>query len=183
VEVDLLRGAQEVVAFRPLSDDDLPMLHEWLLRPHVSEWWGRGEAPPTIDEIRSEYLARSLAAANVSAYIACSNGRPIGFIQAYVAVDSGDGWWTDQSDPAVRGIDQFLCDADCLGRGLGTRMITAFVRKLFAEPDVARIQTDPSPDNRRAIRCYEKCGFERIREVLTPDGRAMLMVRNRDDDL
>jgi aminoglycoside 6'-N-acetyltransferase len=36
---------------------------------------------------------------------------------------------------------------------------------------------DPSPSNPRAIRAYEKAGFRPVREVDTPDGRALLMIR------
>jgi aminoglycoside 6'-N-acetyltransferase len=38
--------------------------------------------------------------------------------------------------------------------------------------------TDPDPANSRAVRAYEKSGFEKIRLVDTPDGSALLMVRN-----
>ncbi|MDM4436862.1 GNAT family N-acetyltransferase, partial [Klebsiella oxytoca] len=42
-----------------------------------------------------------------------------------------------------------------------------------------KIQTDPSPSNLRAIRCYEKAGFERQGTVTTPDGPAVYMVQTR----
>jgi aminoglycoside 6'-N-acetyltransferase len=38
--------------------------------------------------------------------------------------------------------------------------------------------TDPDPENGRAVRAYEKAGFERVRLVDTPDGEALLMVRH-----
>jgi aminoglycoside 6'-N-acetyltransferase len=41
-----------------------------------------------------------------------------------------------------------------------------------------RILTDPDPINERAVRAYEKAGFGRDRLVDTPDGIALLMVRN-----
>ncbi|MBA1636771.1 AAC(6')-Ib family aminoglycoside 6'-N-acetyltransferase, partial [Escherichia coli] len=41
------------------------------------------------------------------------------------------------------------------------------------------IQTDPSPSNLRAIRCYEKAGFERHGTVTTPYGPAVYMVQTR----
>ena len=66
-----------------------------------------------------------------------------------------------------------------LGRGLGTRMVKAFVALLFADPAVTRIQTDPAPDNLRAIRCYEKAGFRPLGDIATPDGPALLMVQDR----
>ena len=34
----------------------------------------------------------------------------------------------------------------------------ALVELLFNDPEVTKIQTDPSPSNLRAIRCYEKAG-------------------------
>ena len=108
-------------------------------------------------------------------------GNPVGFIQSYVAAESGGGWWPDVHDPGVLGIDQFLADGSQLSRGLGTGMIRAFVAYLFANPKVTRVQADPSPDNVRAIRSYEKAGFHRLGEVDTPDGTALLMVRERDD--
>jgi aminoglycoside 6'-N-acetyltransferase-1b len=44
---------------------------------------------------------------------------------------------------------------------------------------VTRIQTDPSPRNARAIRCYEKAGFRRVGTIVTPDGPAEYMVIDR----
>jgi aminoglycoside 6'-N-acetyltransferase len=38
--------------------------------------------------------------------------------------------------------------------------------------------TDPDPANTRAIRAYRKAGFSEQGLVDTPDGRALLMVRN-----
>jgi aminoglycoside 6'-N-acetyltransferase len=41
-----------------------------------------------------------------------------------------------------------------------------------------KVLTDPSPTNTRAIRAYEKAGFRQERPVSTPDGDALLMVRD-----
>ena len=112
-------------------------------------------------------------------HIALLAGEPVGWIQSYVAMQCGDGWWQDETDPGVRGIDQFLADGARLGQGLGTRMVCAFVRRLFEDAEVTRVQTDPSPRNARAIRCYEKAGFRAVREVATPAGQALLMVFDR----
>ena len=166
------------VVFRPLVRGDLPMLHEWLARPHVAEWWG---PPPAFDEVEQHYGAYVDDPTGVQPHVALVGGSPIGYIQSYVAMDSGDGWWTGERDPGVRGIDQFLADPAQLGRGLGTAMVRAFVRGLFADPAVTRVQTDPSPDNGRAIRCYEKAGFHAVGEIDTPDGRALFMRCERGD--
>ncbi|MFL5488549.1 MAG: GNAT family N-acetyltransferase [Gemmatimonadaceae bacterium] len=162
--------------FRPLTEDDLPMLHDWIARPHVAAVW---DSPTSIEETREEYLPTIRDPSSLRAYIAWQHGRPIGFIQSYVAAHAGDGWWSDERDPGVIGIDQFIAAASDLNRGIGTAMVKAFVARLFEDPSTTRVQTDPSPDNDRAIRCYEKAGFRQLGEADTPDGRAVLMVCER----
>ena len=49
---------------------------------------------------------------------------------------------------------------------------------LFSDPAVTRIQTDPSPDNHRAIRSYEKAGFRAVKTITTPAGPAMYIVHD-----
>jgi aminoglycoside 6'-N-acetyltransferase Ib len=167
-----------VISFRPLTLRDLPLLHQWIIRPHVAEWWDR---PASLAEIEEEYGPLVGDHSTTRPYIALEDGAPIGFIQSYVAMGSGNGWWPGERDPGVRGIDQFLAHSDQLGRGLGTAMVRAFVRRLFTDPTVTRIQTDPSPENGRAIRCYEKAGFHAVSEIDTPDGPALLMICDRPE--
>ena len=146
------------------------MLRQWLLRPHVAEWWGPAES---IEELRDDYLNSN------QAFIAWLESRPIAFIQSYVVMGSGGGWWENETDPGARGIDQFLADADQLGQGIGSAMVRAFLGQLFADPAVTVVQTDPNPTNERAIRSYLKAGFRPMGEIITPDGPALLMRRER----
>ncbi len=153
------------------------MLHEWLSRAHVVAWWGPA---PSLAETIAEFRPHTASAPEVQGFIAHADGEDLGFIQSYQPVAfHGEGWWLDEHDPGVRGIDQFLADAQRLGQGLGSAMVRAFVAKLFEDPSVTRVQTDPSPDNGRAIRAYEKAGFVAAGEVDTPDGRALLMYCER----
>ena len=108
------------------------------------------------------------------------DAKPVGFIQSYTAVAfHAEGWWLNESDPGVRGIDQFIADPALLDQGIGTAMIRAFDAQLFADPSVIRIQTDPDSKNARAIRCYEKAGFHPTSIVDTPGGRGLLMYCDR----
>ncbi|MGJ7603837.1 GNAT family N-acetyltransferase [Variovorax sp. LT1R20] len=164
------------LTFRPMLASDLPLLREWLGRPHVAEWWG---AAPSQVEVDADYAPMLSPASTERAYIALLDGAPIGYIQSYVVMGSGNGWWEDERDPGARGIDQFLAHPDQLNRGLGSAMVRAFVDRLFEDPAVTKVQTDPSPTNRRAIRSYLRAGFHEQGEVATPDGPALLMVRPR----
>ena len=78
----------------------------------------------------------------------------------------------------VRGIDQSLANASQLGKGLGTKLVRALVELLFNDPGSHQDPADPSPSNLRAIRSYEKAGFER-QGTVTTDGPAVYMVQTR----
>lgn len=158
--------------FVPLQAEHLPLLHTWLARPHAAQWW---QPTPSVEELHADYIDPRGEPNATRAYLAHEGDEPVGFIQCYVVMGSGDGWWEDETDPGARGIDQFLADEARLNHGLGRRMIRAFVEQLFADPAVTVVQTDPAPHNLRAIRCYRAAGFSDVGEVMTPDGPAWLM--------
>jgi aminoglycoside 6'-N-acetyltransferase len=63
---------------------------------------------------------------------------------------------------------------DC---GHGSAFIRVFIDRLLTT-GTPRVVTDPDPANARAIRAYEKAGFQKDRLVDMVDGQALLMVRN-----
>ena len=170
---------EPLVTLRLMQESDLPMLHDWLNRAHIAEWWGGYEARPSLDEVVAQYLPSTLTKESVIPYIAIFEGQEIGYAQSYIALGSGEGWWEHETDPGVRGIDQSLANPGQLNQGVGTRLVRALVEHLFADPVVTKIQTDPALGNHRAIRCYEKAGFVQQEIVTTPDGLAVYMVQTR----
>ena len=162
--------------FRPLTEEDLPLLAEWLSRPHLQEWWREGEI--TLERVREKYLPRIAGDDAAVPFIVHQEGLPIGYIQYYRAWVNPN-WWPDDPGTGVYGIDQFIADEDRLNRGIGTGFIRQFVRFLMEDPAIVEVRVDPRPDNGRAIRCYEKVGFVRIGNIVTPDGLATLMVLPR----
>ena len=166
----------ETISFKPLAASDLAMLHEWLHRPHVRQWWGN---PGTYAEVERDYLPYTTNDSTTRGYIVLLENEPVGFIQSYVVMGSGDGWWELETDPGARGIDQFLCNPNQLGQGLGSAMVHAFVDYLFQYPVVTKVQADPSPENERVIRSYRRAGFVAVGEAITPDGTARIMIKRR----
>jgi len=164
-------------SFRPLTPADLPLLHEWLNRAHVAEWW---DEPRDLEHVLQTFGA-DLGSPMIRMFLACLGAAPVGYIQVYRVMGADPEWWTEETDPGARGIDQFLANGEQLGQGLGSSMVRQFVATLFADPEVTQVQTDPSPRNGRAIRAYEKAGFRRVSEVTTPDGPALLMRVSRAD--
>lgn len=165
--------------FTRLSRADFPLLHRWLNEPHVQEWWG---GPVSRAEVDEKYVVHATSA-TVRGYFVHQNGAPFAYIQAYDVDAAGDGWWPDARAGEV-GVDQFIGEPAFMGKGLGSRLLRAFCDTVvFADPAVVRIITDPAPANARAIRAYEKAGFVAQGLVDTPDGKAMLMTRERGPDI
>ena len=117
-QYSIVTNSNDSVTLRLMTEHDLAMLYEWLNRSHIVEWWGGEEARPTLADVQEQYLPSVLAQESVTPYIAMLNGEPIGYAQSYVALGSGDGWWEEETDPGVRGIDQSLANASQLGKGL-----------------------------------------------------------------
>jgi aminoglycoside 6'-N-acetyltransferase len=153
--------------FRPMTADDMPLIRRWLGESHVAEWW---HDPDTL-----EFVSGDLDHHDLAQFIVSLGGRPFAYLQCYQISDWHDGFGTQPA--GTRGLDQFIGEADMLGYGHGSAFINSFIEMLFAR-GVPRIVIDPRPDNPRAIRAYEKAGFVPQREIVTPDGAALLMIRN-----
>ena len=169
--------------FRPMTAPDIPLVVDWLRRPHVAEWW------PWDGSMPGE-LERGLTAPWMRYFLLTLDGEPFMFLQAYDiwkehacaathADAAADGPYDDQP-PGTLGVDQFIGRADLLGQGHGSAAIRRLVDHLLAE-GAPRVVTDPDPDNPRAVRAYEKAGFRRLEERDTPDGRVVFMARDRDE--
>jgi len=154
--------------FRPMSTSDLPTVKHWLATPHVREWW---HDPAEQFELVSSDLDHP----DMAQFIVRVDEREFAYLQCYnlSAWNTGLG----QQPEGTRGLDQFIGEADMLGHGHGSAFVRAFADRLLAE-GVPRVVTDPDPANARAVRAYEKAGFRRDRLVDTPDGTALLMIRD-----
>ena len=150
--------------FRSLTSDDLPLLLEWLSKEHVKQWWDAGEDTP-------EKVARNYGEEEegLERFILVeaeeSIEKPIGYFQHYHVPDGSIG------------IDQFIGEEDYINRGVGTRAIRMFVEMIMREHKPSRIILDPSPDNKRAIRCYEKVGFRYYETQQGVEGGLAYMMR------
>jgi aminoglycoside 6'-N-acetyltransferase len=155
-------------AFRPMSARDLPAVRRWLGTPHVSQWWHDPSE-------QFELVSGDLENPDMAQFIVAADEREFAYLQCYnlSAWNTGFG----PQPQGTRGLDQFIGEADMLDRGHGSAFIRAFADALLAA-GTPRLVIDPDPANARAIRAYEKAGFRRGRVVDTPDGPALLMVRD-----
>jgi aminoglycoside 6'-N-acetyltransferase len=154
--------------FRAMKPADLPLVRDWLTRPHVTEWWG--DPDEQFGLVREDMSHPAM-----DQYIVATGGKSFGYLQCYRMTEWNTGFGPQPE--GARGIDQMIGEADMVNCGHGSAFIRVFIEELLAR-GTPRIVTDPDPNNARAIRAYEKAGFVADKLVDTPDGIALLMVRN-----
>ncbi len=158
------------IRFSSLKSKNIDFLVNWLRRSHVSEFWSE---PINDDQIRKKY-SETIESKVVFPFIIHVDEKPVGYIQAYLAAQVGDGWWPDETE-GTYGMDLYIGELDYFGKGYGSGIIQKFLEYFQSKHEVRKWIIDVSPKNLRAIRCYEKVGFRFIKEVMTPDGKANLM--------
>ena len=154
--------------FRPMVAHDLPLVRDWLALPHVREWWGDPDEQFGL-------VSGDMSEPAMDQYIVSIDDAPLGYLQCYRLTDWNTGFGPQPE--GTRGIDQMIGVPQMIGRGHGSAFIRFFIEDLLAA-GAPRVVTDPAPVNARALRAYEKAGFARDKLVDTPDGTALLMVRN-----
>lgn len=156
-----------------MQESDLPLLFKWINEPHVKQWWGDDGS---WEEFRLRY-SNNIQTDDSFPYIVSLHETPIGYIN----------YWTTESDPDFRnlfppgsvGTDQFIGVKSILGKGYGSKFVRAFTDWLLERPDIHVVMTDPDFANLPAIRCYEKAGFQKIREMNSVEGFIILMERRK----
>jgi aminoglycoside 6'-N-acetyltransferase len=154
---------------RPMTPGDLALIRRWLETPEVVRWWGQPDEQYAL-------VSDDLDHPDMAQFIVAIDDHPFAYVQCYALGTWNEGFGAQP--PGTRGIDQFIGEPDMIGQGHGSGFLRQFADTLLAS-GLPRIVTDPDPDNGRAIRAYAKAGFQNDRLVETPDGLALLMVRDR----
>ncbi|MEZ5459722.1 MAG: GNAT family N-acetyltransferase [Steroidobacteraceae bacterium] len=94
-------------------------------------------------------------------FIAEVDGRSIGFLQIIDPQLEESHYWGD-CGANLRAIDIWIGEADCLGRGYGSRLMRLALARCFEAPSVVAVFIDPLASNTRAIRFYERLGFRLV---------------------
>jgi RimJ/RimL family protein N-acetyltransferase len=153
-----------MLSFRPLSVTDFPLLLTWLSTDHIKRWWNDGDN--TLEKVALHYGTQD---PDVSRFILIESTElgesPLGYFQYYIV--SKD----------IIGIDQFIGEADHINKGIGTAAIKLFLKMIIARHKPQQVITDPHPENKRAIRCYEKVGFVYYATEPKEDGESTYMMR------
>jgi aminoglycoside 6'-N-acetyltransferase len=171
----------DLFSFRPITPEDIPLLHRWRNLRHVAQWW---DPPyPTLSLVRDEYAHYMTPSYGVSAYIVSYEGVDMGYIQRWQVRTFPDYKpFVPLSDDST-GVDVFIGEATLLHQGLGTGLMRQFIRDyVFNDPAVPDCVIDPLPENAAAIRAYSKVGFVH-EKTFTVNRSPVYFMRLRREDL
>lgn len=155
-----------MLSFRTLRVNDFPLLLTWLSSDHVKQWWNDGD--DTLEKVALHYGAEEPDVARFILIKSTEAGEnPIGYFQHYIV------------SKEVIGIDQFIGEIDHINRGIGTVAIRLFLEMIVARHEPREGIVDPHPENKRAIKCYEKVGFMYYATELKENGERAHMMRFR----
>lgn len=161
-----------MIHLREATPADAPLLRHWDAQPHIIEstggddWQWEAELPRT--PAWREMLIAEL------------DGRPIGFIQIIDPAREDSHYWGAVPE-GLRAIDIWIGEADELGKGYGTEMMTLALDRCFADPTVNGILIDPMAHNERAHRFYRRFGFRFVERRRFGDDQCFVFRLERDD--
>jgi aminoglycoside 6'-N-acetyltransferase len=156
---------KETINIRKMSYHDYEIMAKWLSTPGVLEFYGDINSPFSLEQVITKYEPRIKGESLITPYIVELNTIAMGFIQRYRVIEKEQLAFGYQKNQIVYGIDLFIGEPKLFGKGYGTQMVMKFVNHLFRTSDAEIIILDPKVSNERAIRCYEKCGFVKVKKI------------------
>lgn len=160
------------VALRPATRADWDLIHDWLARSDIQEWWGPLSA--TESEVNM-----ALDSQHALCRIILANGRPVGYAHGVDATLWGASLPQDL-EPGTWDLDLFIASEEHRGKGVGQAALALLKDEVFASTLAVAVSVFPSVRNERAVRAYEKAGFRWKRIWNDPySGPSWFMVAER----
>ncbi len=167
------------ITFVPLAPEHLDLLHGWLQRPHVREFWDDGHR--TREQVQAHYFGSEATDSDLldASFVFTLAGRPVGHLQTYrVGPLSEYAQWRSPHGETW-GLDLLLGAAADTGQGHGPQIILAFMKFWKnQQPHLSRLLIDPDIRNTRAINAYAKAGFSGVGELVGPDTALRILACN-----
>lgn len=142
------------------GDRDFERIGVWLSDPRVLAFYGGVEEEVDASQARLEYHPDALFPEEVRPCIIEWRGTPVGYLQFYPLQDGSEYQLKESPGEGSWAMDLYLGVPEIWGRGIGSRSIRLILEYLFESLEAERVFIDPHAENERAIKAYEKCGFE-----------------------
>ncbi|CUR55758.1 GCN5-related N-acetyltransferase [metagenome] len=148
------------VTLRAMSRGDLPVVTTWRQSAHVHRWWV-SDGEPTLEAVTEAYGPSVDGMTPKRMWIAEVNGRSVGLIQDYRIADYPD-FAVLAPDVEAIGLDYLVGDPHWIDRGIGTRMLWAWLERMRRRfPEARTCFAAPDHRNHASLRVLDKVGFTR----------------------
>ena len=153
---------KDKIGLRLLEDNDKTLLLKWLTDERILNFWEGKSSVFDLDRVTEKYYSEEDV--EIIRTIIEYDGKSIGYVQMYKLNDELlNEYEYPVTDKVVYGIDQFIGEPEYWDKGIGTKFMKLVLQYLTKEKNADIIILDPHADNPRAIRCYEKVGFKKIK--------------------
>lgn len=160
---------------RDVTNDDLPLIEQWLHADHVHSTWGD---PGATVRLLLEPPASGSRRAIIEA-----DGHDVGIVLwQHPTREELDLAGLSDIPTSVIDIDIMIGEFDAQGRGLGSDVVSLVAEVALSDPKVPFVIACARLDNLASQRAFAKAGFHRDREFDdVPNGLHVLLVRHRQE--
>lgn len=144
--------------------DNYELMYKWCSQNYIYEWFEQRKL--SFSEIENKYKYKLLGNKQHLFFITY-NDMKIGFVQIYKYDDKKSDKLISYNN--IFEYDIFIGEQEYLSKGIGTQIVNYVNKYIYENYSCDCIVLRPFDRNKRAIKCYEKCGFERIDEYIGTD--------------
>lgn len=150
------------ITIRNLNQFDKKYLNKWLSNQTILEYYGGRDSSYNEKTINEKFYVISDKTRRIIEYL----GEPIGYLQFYPISNAEycEYGYSDTNNN-IYGTDQFIGEDKYWNKGIGTVVMKEIIYYLIENMNVNKIILDPHLKNKRAIACYKKCGFKKIKKL------------------
>lgn len=150
------------ITIKKIEQQDKLLLLKWLTDERILNFWEGKSAVFDLNRIEDEYY--SVEDIEIIRAIIEYKGVPIGYVHMYnLNEELLNEYQYPITNKIVYGIDQFIGEPEYWNKGIGTAFMKLVLSYLKTQKNAEIVILDPHADNPRAIRCYEKVGFKKIK--------------------
>ncbi len=144
------------------NENDYKLLYKWYHNPMVYKYFE--QRIPTYEEIVCKYLKRTRPDSITPVYIIQCDSVPVGIIQYTKLTNETKKIYDINLDGYE--IDIFIGEEGYYHKGIGSLAIIELINRL---KDNNLFVMVPEADNINAIKCYEKVGFKKYKDIKEPN--------------